>query len=131
MPGTAAEIAAALQTIVENQVPNVLVVQENVLPENLEAGKPGCILIQIDYNEQPLDWLQAEFQYIFGITLVIETQDRALVTQYLEGVRDELEADSTLGQVALDSSVQSLIPFTQDEQKHTVGEMIVRANWVA
>jgi hypothetical protein len=122
---------AALTTDIETAVSGVTVVLTATNPTDLvTADLPWCRLLLVDYAVEALDFQQEERVWTFAGLLVVDGGTREAMQVLLEGLRDQVFADLTLGSTVHRATCAPLVPYSNADDPLVYGEFSVQASKV-
>ena len=128
----AGDIMAALTTDIETAVSGVTVTLEAVDFDSLKAEDlPYCRLMQIDYSAEPVEYGQEQRTWTIAGVLAVEGGTREAMQLLLEGIRDQVFADTTLGGAVDRASLAPGVVESHPEEVRVYGEFSVQAGAVA
>jgi len=124
----AGDMITALTTVVEDAVTGVTVLTDPINPEKVKIDDlPACLLFQIDYSVEPLEYLQEERTWTFFGELIVKGGTRETMRLALEAIRDAVFDDPTLDGSAHVATCAPLVPYTQTDSEIVYGQFSVQA----
>jgi hypothetical protein len=127
----AGDILTALTTDVTTAVSGVTVTLDTVNFADLKAEDlPYCRLLLVDYSVEILDWGQEQRTWTIAGVLAVEGGTREAMHLLLDGIRDQVFADPTLGSSVERASCATIVPDSHPEDVHVYGTFNVQAEKV-
>ena len=128
----AGDILTALTTDVEAAISGVTVGTDPITSDDLTAGQlPYCVLLQIEYGAEPLEWGQENRTWTVAGGIVQNGGTREQMLVKLEAVRDQVNADTTLGGTVDRAQVAVVAYYSHPDDARVFGEFSVSAEQVA
>jgi hypothetical protein len=129
----AGDIITALTADVTTAVSGVTVTAAAVNFADLKAEDlPYCRLVLADYSVEILDWGQEQRTWTVAGLLAIDAKGgtREAMQVLLDGIRDQVFADTTLGGSVERASCATIVPESHPEDVHVYGHFSVQAEKV-
>ena len=128
----AGDILTALTTDITTAVSGATVTLEAVNFDDLKAQDlPYCRLLQLDYSTEPIDYGQEQRIWTIAGVLAVEGGTREAMQIHLEGIRDQIGADPTLGSLVDRASLAPGVVASHPEEARVYGEFSVQAEKAA
>jgi hypothetical protein len=127
----AGDIMTALTTDVAAAVSGVTTVLTATNPEALNADDlPWCRLLLVDYSVDHVDWGQEQRTWTIHGLLVVKGGTREAMQLLLDGIRDQVFTDPTLGGSVERASCAPIVPYSNPDSGQVHGEFSVVAEKV-